>query len=333
MSVRLVTSRSILATVATGFTLLAVVGCGTDQAPGGTLDKQGGGGPAVSTSPPPPPPHSPDTNVHRTSLTLSKSTVYDGDSYTASASGFAAGEQIRFAWTGDSSGTIATKTANDRGKASVVVTEYATPGQYRITATGLSSGRQASSALSVRKPAEAVLTLSASAVYNGDSYTASASGFAAGEQVRFSWTGDSSGTIATKTANDRGNVSIVVSENAGAGSYTITATGLTSGRSASAPLSVVLNGKPYQVTLTLSKTTVADGSTYVAYGSGFAAGEQVQFTWTGPSSGTIGTEPADDRGNVSIVVSENAAPGDYTIIATGLSSGWSAAASLQVTSG
>jgi hypothetical protein len=82
-------------------------------------------------------------------LVLSSSRVAIGGTYTATATGFAPGEQVRFSWTGVSSGTIGTFTADSQGRASIDVREGASPGQYMIKASGLSSGRAASAPLEV----------------------------------------------------------------------------------------------------------------------------------------------------------------------------------------
>jgi hypothetical protein len=175
-------------------------------------------------------------------------------------------------------------------------------------------------------PPPPTLTLSLSTVYAGDSYVATATGFAAHETVELGSTGPSGGTIATLPADGNGRVSTQV-KSGSPGNYTITASGLSSGLAAYAAL--VVQQRP---TLTLSPSFVYQGSTYGATATGFAAYEQVQLTWTGPSSGTITTLTADGNGRVSTVVSEsfNAPLGDYTIIARGLSSGLTASAALKV---
>jgi hypothetical protein len=84
--------------------------------------------------------------------------------------------------------------------------------------------------------------------------------------------------------------------------------------------------------LTLSPSTVPDGTSYLAAASGFLPGEDVEFSWTGLSSGVITDRLAGVSGRVSIQVQEGAAPGDYLIIAKGLTSGQTASADLLVTS-
>jgi hypothetical protein len=74
-----------------------------------------------------------------------------GSTVGATATGFAAYEQIQLTGTGPSSGTIKTLTADGNGQVSTVVSVsyYAPLGDYTITARGLSSGLTASAALKV----------------------------------------------------------------------------------------------------------------------------------------------------------------------------------------
>jgi hypothetical protein len=82
--------------------------------------------------------------------------------------------------------------------------------------------------------------------------------------------------------------------------------------------------------LVLSTSAVEIGDTYTATAKGFRPGETVSFSWTGPSTGVIGTSTVDSAGEASTQVWEGAAPGSYTIIVTGLESGCTASAGLRV---
>jgi hypothetical protein len=82
--------------------------------------------------------------------------------------------------------------------------------------------------------------------------------------------------------------------------------------------------------LAVSPTTVAVGATYTATATQFWPGEAIQFSWTGPSSGVIGSATAGSDGQASTLVREGAAPGSYTIYATGWNSGRTASAPLRV---
>ncbi len=80
-------------------------------------------------------------------LMLSPSTVAVGNTYLATASGYWPSEQVRFSWTGPSSGMITTVAAGISGQATIQVREGATPGNYMIIARGLKSGQTASTRL------------------------------------------------------------------------------------------------------------------------------------------------------------------------------------------
>lgn len=83
-------------------------------------------------------------------LTLSTSRVAVGDSYSATASGFAPGEDVRISWVGPTDGVMNVFPAGPDG--TVVhgpIIERDPPGDYRIIATGLSSRRSADAPLTV----------------------------------------------------------------------------------------------------------------------------------------------------------------------------------------
>ncbi|MGH3764219.1 MAG: Hsp70 family protein [Pseudonocardiaceae bacterium] len=174
-------------------------------------------------------------------LTLSTCQIKIGESYTATAGGFAPGENVRFSWTGPTTGVMGAFPADSGGNRSPgKIFERDPPGTYAIIATGLKSGRTTSAGLVVADAGAARLRLSTCQAKAGDSYTATAAGFAAGENIRFSWIGPTNGVAGTLPANATGMASH--GENLAKnvpGTYTITATGLTSGRTASAGLQVL----------------------------------------------------------------------------------------------
>ncbi|MFI9101116.1 serine/threonine-protein kinase [Streptomyces fildesensis] len=98
------------------------------------------------------------------------------------------------------------------------------------------------------------------------------------------------------------------------------------------------------VTLRLSASVVADGSTFVATASGFMPGEGVRFSWSGRPGGTelalVIAGPARSvsstvstaglEGSASATFKEKDRPGSYVMRVTGLSSGRSASTSFEV---
>ncbi|MEO7196345.1 MAG: ATP-binding protein [Pseudonocardiaceae bacterium] len=176
-------------------------------------------------------------------LVLSTSQVKIGDTYSATASGFSPGETVRFSWTGPSDGVMGVFPADsDGGKSPGPVFERHPPGSYTITVTGLTSGRTASAGLRVVTGTGAArLMLSTSEIKTGDTYFATAWGFSPGESVRFSIdrVHDVIGAFLADSGGSRWHRFLAQDP---PGRYTVTVTGLTSGRTASAGLKVVRPG-------------------------------------------------------------------------------------------
>lgn len=88
-------------------------------------------------------------------------------------------------------------------------------------------------------PVVPTVTLTSGAVPDGGTYVASASGFEPGERVRWTWTGPTAGFMGESPADLDGVWRCgPVEERDPPGSYLITATGMSSDRTASAPLRV-----------------------------------------------------------------------------------------------
>jgi hypothetical protein len=177
-------------------------------------------------------------------LTLSTCQVRIGETYVATASGFSPGEHVRFSWTGPTNGVMGAFSADQTGtRVHGGILEKDPPGTYAIFATGMTSGRTSTAGLVVTDTDTARLALSSCQVSTGQMYSVSASGFAPGENVRFAWTGASDGVIGIFPADTAGACSHQrIPGNDPAGTYTVTATGLASGRTASAGLHVLPTG-------------------------------------------------------------------------------------------
>ncbi len=268
-------------------------------------------------------------------LVLSTSQITIGDTYFATALGFSPREDVRFSWTGRSSGEMGVFPADSGGRRSTgPIFERDPPGHYTVTVTGLTSRRTASAELQVvtgTGNGAAHLMLSTSPVTVGDTYFATAWGFSPGEDVRFSWTGPSNGEMGVFPADPGGRTSTdPIFERDPPGHYTVTVTGLTSRRTTSAELQVVTGTGNGAAHLILSTSPVPLGDTYFATAWGFSPGENVRFSRNGPSNGEIGVFPADPGGRTSNRVLARDPPAHYTITVTGLTSGRTASAELQV---
>ena len=83
--------------------------------------------------------------------------------------------------------------------------------------------------------------------------------------------------------------------------------------------------------LSLTTAQVRIGDSYFGTASGFLPGEQVMFSWTGPTNGVMSANPADPNGRATHgPIIERDPPGDYVIIATGQTSGHRATATIEV---
>jgi hypothetical protein len=268
-------------------------------------------------------------------LVLSEPRIKVGNKYSAAAIGFWPGEKARFSWTGPSTGEMGDPAVDSHGTASPgEIFERDPPGHYAITVTGLSSGRTSTAALDVITGTDTPqLVLSKPRATIGDTYYATAWGFSPTEILRLSWTGPTSGVNNNfAAANSAGTSWRQVYERDPPGHYTITVTGLTSGRTATAELDVVLGVGAAR--LVLSTPQVTFGDHYYATTWGFTPGENLQFSYTGPESGqTPGVYAVDSNGSVWMEFIMNLSPGKYTIIATGLTSGRTVSAALLVQSG
>jgi hypothetical protein len=178
----------------------------------------------------------------------------------------------------------------------------------------------------------AQLVLSTSQIKIGDNYRAEASGFLPEEDVRVSWTGPTNDEMDVFPTDSGGRTSSGrIYERDPPGNYIIIATGLTSGRTASAELQVVTGTGTTQ--LVLSKPQIKIGDTYYATIWGFSPGESVLVSRTGPKNGAIGVFSTDSDGTTprGLAFPENDLPvGNYTITVTGLTSGRTAWAEQQV---
>ncbi|PWR17491.1 hypothetical protein DKG74_21260, partial [Zavarzinia aquatilis] len=237
--------------------------------------------------------------VNQAALTVTAANAtktYDGQSFNGgngvTYAGFVAGEDA-----GDLGGTLSYG-GTSQGAVNA--------GSYTITAGGLSSGNYAISyvagSLTVNQAALTVTAANATKTYDGQSFTGGAgvtySGFVAGEGA-----GDLGGTL-SYGGTAQGAVN--------AGSYTITAGGLTSGNYAISYVGGTLNVDRKALTVTAANTTKTydgvafNGGNGVTY-AGFVAGEDA-----GDLGGTL-SYGGTAQGAVNA--------GSYTITAGGLSSG------------
>ena len=182
------------------------------------------------------------------SLTLSPTSGGPGTGVTVSGTGFLSGEGITVGWD-QANNQIATATASTSGAFATTFSVPTTSGSHTVFATGQSSGFMVSATFSVSGNAGgATITLSPTSGAAGITVSLSGAGFSASEHVDLAVDG---GGVTSLTSDANGNFStnLRLSSSLALGSHTITATGASSGHSASAT---------FQVTSTNRSTTCGE---------------------------------------------------------------------------
>lgn len=188
-------------------------------------------------------------------LTLTPTSVAEGGTVTAKATGFEPGEKVVFSRTGDEAAELGSATADNEGAATLRVADKQGPGTYVLAVEGTTSGRAAQATLTVTAASASAsasasagstpkVTLRPSSVQTGRDFDIVAAGFRPGEDIAFTRAGASPGALGTATADSTGKVTLTESSGEASGAATITAEGLTSGRTATATLRVTSVGAP-----------------------------------------------------------------------------------------
>lgn len=171
------------------------------------------------------------------SLTLTPASGTPGTSVSVSGTGFLSGEGVVVGWN-RAGRQVATGTANGNG---AFTATFNVPnsgnGDHTVFATGHSSGFQLTATFAVNGSSAADLSLSPTSGPAGSDVTLTGSGFGANEQVNLAVDG---GVVMSVTTNGNGNFTamITLSSSLAVGEHTITATGVSSGHSASATFAV-----------------------------------------------------------------------------------------------
>jgi hypothetical protein len=173
------------------------------------------------------------TNFNVVSLTLTPASGGPGTVITVTGSGFQPNEAVSIAWDQTSS-QVTTATANISGQ---IFTSFSAPngtGNHQVIATGQSSGFVLKATFSL---GGASLTLNPTSGAAGSDVHLSGTGFNANEQVNLAVDGNG---LTSVNSDGSGNFSttVTLSSSLGSGDHTISATGATSGHSASAVFDV-----------------------------------------------------------------------------------------------
>ncbi len=185
---------------------------------------------------------------------------------------------------------VASTTTDASGHYSVTFTvPTGLTGAQTVTAYGSTSGFTASATFTV---GTTQLSLSSSSGVPGTVVTASGSGFLAGETVNLNWSNGASAPTVTADNSGGFSESITVPTGVSTSQATLTASGASSLRTATASLTVI--------SAKLSASVVLPAGDKIALsGTGFAPGEAITLTNT--AGGTF-SATADAQGNLSLTV-------------------------------
>jgi outer membrane protein assembly factor BamB len=261
-------------------------------------------------------------------LALAPLTGSSGTLLTASAYGFAAFEKINVFWNNGTTAS-ASRAANANGYLAPVtftVPSSTTPGNYTVKAVGTKSLTIITNTFSVVAPGTLFNTVSGPV---GSRLSITGYGYNPGELINLQWnySGPGTGTtITTTTAGvDGAFAASFLIPTVAAGSYPVAAVG-TSSQIVSQQAFTINNS------LAADPTTSSPGTSIIASGTGFIAGESVQLYLDSSTGTPLTTTNADSNGNISasVALPTSTTPGAHTIIGVGQTSLQSLSASLAI---
>jgi len=273
--------------------------------------------------------------VSPATLAVNPASGIPGGTVTVSGGGFGANEAVTIMLNGVA--TPITKTqANSAGAltgAAVTIPITATAGIHPLTATGTTSGQTATATLNIGQ-VNATVAVAPSATTPGGLVSISGSNFLAGEGLTISVDGIIT-PVVTVTATAQGVLpptSVSIPYAVAAGPHVLRVTGATSGRTATAPITITVTALSPVIVLSASSATPR--STVTVTGRGFGRQERVTLALNGSALTTIpsvitttdGTFTATFTAPQSLLVS-----GANTVSAIGNESRVSAIASLTGT--
>ncbi|WP_125777148.1 choice-of-anchor G family protein [Antribacter gilvus] len=214
-----------------------------------------------------------------------------------------------------------------------------TPGDYTVVGTDDTTGTPAEAPLTVVAAAiTPVLTVDPTSVAPGECTVVSGTGYTPSSTVTVQLTdaaGNPVGAAVTATTDATGafTVDLCVPADAVPGDFTVVGTDDTTGTPAEAPLTIV----PAAITpvLTVDPATVEQGGTTTVTGSGYTPDSTVTVQLTDAAGNPVGapiSAPTDATGafTTPLTVPADAAPGDFTVVGTDVTTGTPAEAPLTV---
>ena len=268
-------------------------------------------------------------------ITVSPASGNPGAVVMVSGSGFAANETVTLAF--DANPAFSSK-VQATAAGLLPATAFAIPavsgaGAHAVVATGATSGRKATAGLTVTPApsSAATLTVAPGATTRGGAVSISGGGFTPNEAVELTIDGVST-PLTTLHADASGALpatTITIPYAATAGAHTLTARGATSGKMATAALTL----NAVTATLTVTPASSTRGGAVTVSGGGFAAGESVTITIDGVGEplAIARTGATGLLSPTSLTIPYTATVGAHTLTATGEVSGRKATAPLTLT--
>jgi hypothetical protein len=281
--------------------------------------------------------------------------VTAGTNLLVSGSYFAAGEPVEiFLGQGVAATSVGATGSGAFGPTALAVPASLPSGAYSVYAYGtlshrlsaasvqVAGGAQAATPTATHTPAPLPIATATSAPASqilvtpgvasaGAQVLVSGSGFAPGELVVLRFNGMLLASAVADTAGNFGGAVLTIPDVTPAGTYSLTATGSVSGRSASSSIRVGIALPPPPASLGVSPTSAAAGAPVTIAGTGFRAGETVILSFDGHVIQDVAASASGSLVVSSFFIPQGTAPGLHTVSAVGAASGINARATLEVT--
>ncbi len=261
---------------------------------------------------------------------VSTAVTSPGSQVVISGSGFAPGETVLIRFNGALESGISANPAGNFAGVLLTVPSGTASGTYRITATGATTQRSAGTGLIVVAPQPipvAGIAISPLRAMPGSQVLVAGTGYQSGETVLVSLNNVLVQNLTAGAAGSFTNGSFIVPDTLGPGQYKVMAVGATSGRGATAVLTVYAKPALVSPKLYANPSTIVPGGRVTLSGSGFTAGEQM---WLRLNNSLVLSFNADGSGSFSRSLPINAGPGTYSLTVTGASSRRVASTTLHV---
>ncbi len=263
------------------------------------------------------------TVTSQATIALAPTTGGPGATVVINGSNFGASQPVTVSVDGLQVASGATSSVGAVANLSFKMPNPVAAGPHTVVVRGTASGRMASATFTII--GEPGIVLSPTNGVPGTTVAINGFGFGASQPVTVSLDGTQIAAISASSEGTLTNIRFIVPNPIAAGAHTIVVRGTASGRTASATFTAVP-----QAQLSLSLTAGAVGTVVHATGSGFAAGERVDFSVNGRGLGTGTTDGSGHLGTLALTIP--ALPGGaYTISARGETSGHTATVTFTIT--